>query len=121
MNRKPRSLGSAVRAARRQRDMTQDELAAFAGVVPTYVTAIECNRRSGVSVEKLHLVATALGCQLELVDANEAVVPIRLSRKTLALLDRLERTGLHGIGREHVAENLLYNALQAALGEGGAA
>lgn len=108
-----------MRAFRRQRDLTQAELAAEAGVVPTYVTAIERNRGSGVSVDKLRRVVGALGCQLELVEQGEAVVPIRFSKKTIALLDKLESRGLHGVGREAVAENLVYNALRAVLGEGG--
>lgn len=119
MSRKAHSLGQAVRAARRQRDMTQAELAEAAQVVPTYVTAIERNRGSSVSLEKLRRVVGALGCQLELVEQGEAVVPIRFSKKTITLLDKLESRGLHGVGREAVAENLVYNALRAVLGDGG--
>ncbi|HWA29053.1 MAG TPA: helix-turn-helix transcriptional regulator [Lacunisphaera sp.] len=62
------SIGQAVRARRRERDMTQEELAASVGVVPTYVNAIECDRRRSVTLDKLHSVVRSLGCRLELVE-----------------------------------------------------
>jgi transcriptional regulator with XRE-family HTH domain len=41
-----RSLGQKIRAVRRSRGLTQEELASRAGVHPTYLSAVECGKRN---------------------------------------------------------------------------
>lgn len=74
--------GKAIRIARAARGLTQKELAARMGVLPSYVSMLEKGKRNNPSVEKL---SSALGipasllmllgadqAELKLIEADEA-------------------------------------------------
>ena len=63
-----RALGKRVRLLRLTRELTQDELAAAAGISRSFVSVVE-HGKSGVDVTKLHRMAAVLGVPLrDLID-----------------------------------------------------
>lgn len=59
-------LGAAVRQARKAEGLTQEQLAARAGMVQETLSRFECGRGSDFSAAKLLRLVTALGYELTL-------------------------------------------------------
>jgi transcriptional regulator with XRE-family HTH domain len=57
------AFGKAVRKARLEKGLSQEELADLAGLHFTYVSSVERGERN-ISIENIARLAKALGCQL---------------------------------------------------------
>jgi transcriptional regulator with XRE-family HTH domain len=78
-------LGERLRDLRRKSKLTQEQLAEHAGIVPAYVSAIECAARAP-TVETLASLATALKVTLsELLLGVDHPLPPQLHRLETAL------------------------------------
>ncbi len=65
------SLAENVKKRRKEKKLTQEQLAEQAGVSRVYITQMETNVRN-LNIQVVYLVAKALGCTLnDLYDENE--------------------------------------------------
>lgn len=53
-------VGSRIRELRKERNISQEELADLAGLDRTYITSVECGRRN-ISIVNIEKLAIALG------------------------------------------------------------
>ena len=68
-------FGTNLKIYRKQLGLSQEEFAEKCGLHRTYISAIECYRRS-IALENIQRIADALG-----VDAYKLLIPTELPRK----------------------------------------
>jgi XRE family transcriptional regulator, regulator of sulfur utilization len=99
-----RDFGAEVRARRKQRGLTQAELAEAAGVAVETVSRIEGGRLASLSLVLADRVAMSLGASIQAllagVPATEPVRGLRSGeRQIVGLLNALDDTGLGRVRR----------------------
>jgi len=57
-------LAANIRRLRKERDLSQDQLAHLAGIHRTYVGAVERSEKN-ISIDSIEKLARALGCSLD--------------------------------------------------------